>query len=232
MSKKETEQKEEVIIDVAASLTKAEAFVENNKKIITYVVAGVLVLVAGYFGFTKLYLEPLEREAQLELFKAQENLDRDSLRLALNGDGVSMGFLEIAEEYSWTKAGNLSRYYAGVCYLQLGEYEDAIRQMDKFSTSDPVFKVLTNGVIADAFLELNQPKEALEYYNKAVNASDNEFVVPFYLKKAGMLAEEQGKLKEARRYFERLKNEFPKSQHALDAEKFLARIDAKEMNSK
>ncbi|MGK0639092.1 tetratricopeptide repeat protein [Schleiferia thermophila] len=232
MSKKETEQKEEVIIDVAASLTKAEAFVENNKKTITYVVAGVLVLVAGYFGFTKLYLEPLEREAQLELFKAQENLDRDSLRLALNGDGVSMGFLEIAEEYSWTKAGNLSRYYAGVCYLQLGEYEDAIRQMDKFNTSDPVFKVLANGVIADAFLELNQPKEALEYYNKAVNASDNEFVVPFYLKKAGMLAEEQGKLKEARRYFERLKNEFPKSQHALDAEKFLARIDAKEMNSK
>lgn len=232
MSKKETEQKEEVIIDVATSITKAEAFIEKNKKPISYVFIGVLALVAGYFGLTKLYLEPLENEAQLELYKAQENLDRDSLHLALNGDGVSMGFLEIAKEYSWTKAGNLARYYAGVCYLQMGEFEEAIRQMDKFSTRDPVFKVLANGVIADAFLELNQPNEALEYYNKAVNASDNEFVVPFYLKKAGMLAEEQGKLKDARKYFERLKKEFPKSQHSLDAEKFLARIEAKEMNKK
>lgn len=233
MAKKQIDRKqEEIILDVEGALTKAEAFIENNKKPITYVVAGIIVALSAYFGFNYLYLEPLEKEAQLELYKAQENIDRDSLRLALNGDGSGMGLLEIAEEYNLTKAGNLARYYAGVCYLQLGEFEEAIRQMDRFRTSDPVFKVLANGVIADSFLELNQPKEALEYYNKAVNASDNDFVVPFYLKKAGMLAEEQGLYKDARKYFERLKKDFPKSQHALDAEKFLARIEAKQSQKK
>ncbi|MFN4298875.1 MAG: tetratricopeptide repeat protein [Thermaurantimonas sp.] len=228
MSKKEIEQKQdEVILDVGSTLTKAEAFIEKNKKAITYTLSGIVVGVAAYFAFTYLYLEPLEKEAQIELYKAQENIDRDSLRLALNGDGSSMGLLQIADEYAWTKAGNLARYYAGVCYLQLGEYEDAIRQMDKFSTNDPVFEVLANGVIADAFLEIGQPKEALEYYDKAVRSSNNEFVVPFYLKKAGMLAEDQKNWKDARKYFERLKNEFPKSQHALDVDKFLARIEAK-----
>lgn len=229
MSKKEIEQKQdEVILDVGSTLTKAEAFFEKNKKSITYAFTGLLVGVAAYFAFKYLYLEPLEKEAQIELYKAQENIDRDSLRLALNGDGSSIGLLEIADEYAWTKAGNLARYYAGVCYLQLGEYEEAIRQMDKFRTSDPVFEVLANGVIADAFLEIGQPAEALEYYDKAVRASNNEFVVPFYLKKAGMLAEDQKKWKDARRYFERLKKEFPKSQHALDVDKFLARIEAKQ----
>lgn len=233
MSKKEIEKnQDEVILDVGSTLTKAEAFIENNKKSITYVVVGLLVGVASYFGFKYLYLEPLEKEAQIELYKAQENIDRDSLQLALNGDGSGMGLLEIAEEYSWTKAGNLARYYAGVCYLQLGQFEDAIRQMDKFSTNDPVFRVLSNGVIADAFLELGQPKEALDYYNKAVRSSDNEFVVPFYLKKAGMLAEDQGRWKEAKSYFERLKQDYPKSQHALDADKFIARIEAKQSQKK
>ncbi len=233
MSKKETEPKQdEVILDVGETLTKAEVFIEKNKKPITYVVLGIIAGFAAYFGFKYLYLDPLEKEAQLELYKAQENIDRDSLRLALNGDGVSMGLLEIADEYSLTKAGNLARYYAGVCYLQLGEYEEAIRQMDRFKTNDPVFSVLAKGVIADAFLEIGQPKEALEYYNKAVKASGNEFVVPFYLKKAGMLAEDQGRLKDARSYFERLKNDFPKSQHALDADKFLSRIEAKQSQKK
>ncbi|MFN3952516.1 MAG: tetratricopeptide repeat protein [Thermaurantimonas sp.] len=233
MSKKEIESKhDEVILDVGETLTKAEVFIEKNKKPITYVVVGIIAGFAAYFGFKYLYLDPLEKEAQLELYKAQENIDRDSLRLALDGDGVSMGLLEIADEYSLTKAGNLAHYYAGVCYLQLGEYEEAIRQMDRFKTDDPVFSVLAKGVIADAFLEIGQPKEALEYYNKAVKASSNEFVVPFYLKKAGMLAEEQGRLKDARSYFERLKNDFPKSQHALDVDKFLARIEAKQSQKK
>lgn len=233
MSKKEIEQKqEEVILDVGETLTKAEAFIEKNKKPITYSVIGLIAAFAAYFGFKYLYLDPLEKEAQIELYKAQENIDRDSLRLALNGDGSGMGLLEITDEYNWTKAGNLARYYAGVCYLHLGEYEEAIRQMDRFKTNDPVFSVLANGVIADSFLELGQPKEALEYYGKAVRASNNEFVVPFYLKKAGMLAEEQGNLKDAHSYFERLKKDFPKSQHALDADKFLARIEAKKSQKK
>lgn len=225
---KKSKQEEDVLVDVGGNLTKAERFFEENKKQLTIIGIVLLVLVGGYFGYTQLYLKPLEQEAQSKLAQAQRAFSNDSLRLATEGNAGQMGFLDIAAEYSATKAGNLANYYAGVSYLHLGEYKNAIRLLDEFESDDPILAVLATGAIGDAFMELDQPGEALEYYDQASEASDNAYVVPFFLKKAGVTAELQKEYERSLVYFRRIKNEYPESKQAADIDKYIGRIIGKQ----
>lgn len=226
MAKKNT-QEDEVLIDVEQSISKIETYLNENQKSITAIVIALFVIVGGYFAYTKLYQEPREQEAQEDIFAAQQYFEQDSLRLAVDGDGRSSGFVYVADQYSGTKAGNLANYYAGICYLNLGEFQDAITYLDDFSSNDPILSVIAKGSIGDAFIEIDQPKEALEYYNSAVNGKDNSLAVPFYLKKAAILAESQGEFKKALAYFKRLKSDFKDSQHSVDVEKYISRVEVK-----
>lgn len=229
MSKKK-EQEGEVLLDVGQSLTRIEKYFEENRKSITVIVVGLFVIVGGYFAYLKLYQEPRESEAQEEIFFAQRYFEQDSLRLALQGDGQNLGFIDIADEYSGTKAGNLANYYSGISYLNLGEYQEAISYLDNFDSDDPIMSVIAKGSIGDAFMELGQEKEALEYYSEAVEGEENNLVVPFYLKKAALVAEEQGDFKRAIGFYNRIKKEFKDSGEAVDIDKYIAHAETK-MNS-
>lgn len=226
MAKKKT-QEEEVLVDVQQSISKIEKYLEENRKSLSVIVVGILAIVVGYFAVDIFYQQPREKESQLAIYKAQQYFESDSLSLALNGNGLDLGFIAVADEYSGTKAGNLANYYAGICALNLGQYQEAIAYFDEFSSDDPILSVIAKGSIGDAFMEINQPVEALEYYNKAVNGEENNLIVPFYLKKAGILAESQGDLDQALKHYTRLKKEFGDSRDALDADKYIARIEIK-----
>jgi tetratricopeptide (TPR) repeat protein len=216
------DQTTEVFENVEQSLTKAELFFEQNRNPLLIAVGALLGIALIYFGYTKYILEPQEAEAQEMIFRAQKYFEQDSLRLALNGDGTNLGFLELADEYSSTKAGNLANYYAGICYLNMGEFENAIVYLDQFSANDEILSVIAKGAIGDAFLELNQPEDALDYYSKASASSDNNFVVPIYLLKAAQTAEILGDYKKALSFYERIKEDFADSREATDIEKQIA----------
>jgi tetratricopeptide (TPR) repeat protein len=171
--------------------------------------------------------KPQEAEAQEMIFMAQKYFEQDSLRLALNGDGPNMGFIDIADEYGSTKAGNLANYYAGVCYLNMGDFENAIVYLDEFNGKDEILSVVAKGAIGDAFLELNQPEEALEYYTKASKVNKNEFVIPIYLQKAAQTAEILNDYNAALGFYKRIKNEFPESREASDIDKQIAYVEKK-----
>jgi hypothetical protein len=119
MAKKQ-DQKDEVIVDIEEVYSKSEQLIEKYKKPITYVIGSIVVIIASYFGYVKLYLEPLEQEAQSEMFKAERYFEMDSLQKAVNGDGVSYGFVDIIDIYGGTKSANLAHYYLGISYLRLG----------------------------------------------------------------------------------------------------------------
>ena len=224
---KRKKQDDEVLVDVGEKVSGIEKYVEENKQTLSIVIGAIFVIVGGYFGYMKFYQEPLEEEALNEIYQAQRYFEQDSLKLAVNGDGQNLGFLDVAAEYGGTEAGNLANYYAGVSYLNLGQYENAIRLLDEFKSNDPVMGVVSKGSIGDAFMELDQPKEALDYYDQAVSGEETEFVVPFYLKKAGLTAEMLDRYDDAQEYFERIKKEFPDSPQGADIKKYLARVENK-----
>lgn len=226
MADKKKQQEEEVLVDVGASISKAEQFVESNQKTITYIVGGLIVIVGGIWAYFNWYLNPREAAAQEEMVKAVMAFEKDSLQSAINGAGNWSGFAEIAETYSGTKSGNISHFYAGISHLNLGQYQEAIMELDKFSPKDDVFKTLKFGAIADAFLENNQPKDALDYYTKSVSGSNNNFLTPFFLKKAGLTAEILEEYGKAGQFYQRIADEFPDSREANDALKYVERAQA------
>jgi len=223
MSKKNDNKQDANLEGFESALTKSEQFIEDNQKILTYVILGILVVVGAYLGFKKLYTEPREAIAQSNMFVAEQYFQRDSFNLALNGDGNYPGFLEIIDDYGVTKSANLAKYYAGVCYLHLGDYEEAISYLKKFSSNDIIVSSVANGAIGDAYSELNKYSQAISYYEKAANANPNAFATPIYLNKAAMLYEEDGNFKKAIELYEIIKKDYPQSQEGRSAEKLIIR---------
>ncbi len=223
-----TEQNEDLLENpekvTAEKINKAEAFIEKNRKLVTYIggVLGALVL-AAWFGYG--YYQDQSNEAQVEMFPAQFYFDQDSFNLALNGDGASLGFLDITNEYGWTKAGNLANFYAGVCYMQTGQYQDAIDYLSKFSSSDWVIQGRAYSLIGDAYMEMEQPGEAISHFKKAVNYEPNKSFTPTYMMKLGLAYETIGDYSSAAEVYSDLISSYPTASQIQDAKRFKARAE-------
>jgi tetratricopeptide (TPR) repeat protein len=155
-----------------------------------------------------------QAQKYLELGLAEESQKDSLFNLALNGGEGKYGFLDIIENYSGTDAADLAAYHVGMIYLQLDEFELAIDFLEDFNSDDPVLQSLALGGIGDAFSELDQKNDALDYYKKALNFSDNSLTKPRFLRKAGLLALDLGSLDLAYEYFSELKDQFEDSPEA------------------
>jgi len=226
MSKKHTEA-EETIVDIGSTYQQLEAFFNKNKKILTIALGALVVLVGGYMYYTEMIQKPKEKRALEELFTAEFYFGKDSFNLALNGrEGEFYGFLQVIDEYGGTKAGNLARYYAGICYLRMGQFEEAISHLKKFKSSDVILGPMALGCIGDAYRELGQSEKAVSYYEKAARKSDNAFTAPMYLKKAGMTYEEDLKdLEKALKAYKKIREEYGNSAEGRDIARYIARIE-------
>jgi tetratricopeptide (TPR) repeat protein len=148
----------------------------------------------------------------------------DSLKLALNGDGNYLGFLEIAKDYKFTNTGNLAKYSAGICYLHLGNYNEAIEFLNSYSKKDKVLGSLAIGATGDAYVELGNLDKGISNYIEAAEYADNSFNTPLFLMKAGELYELTGKFAEALKLYERIENQYPESTEGSTIEKYIARV--------
>jgi tetratricopeptide (TPR) repeat protein len=215
------------------SLEGIQLYYEKNKKVITYVGGALAIAIAALVYFKLFYLPELENEASNEIFWAEAYFERDSFALALKGgpmvfsaDGQKpmMGFEQVADEYGLTKTGNLANYYAGICLLRTGKFDEAIGFLDKFDGDDEIIAPLAVGAIGDCNMELNRTDEAVKYYLKAAEKRENTFTRPYFLKKAAMANEVKGNFTESADLLERIKKEFPRSAEAQEIEKEIARL--------
>jgi tetratricopeptide (TPR) repeat protein len=224
---KKTAENEELIVDVQEVYSKTETFIDNNKGIITSVIGGLVVLIAGYFAYNSFYLAPLEDEAREEMFMAEKYFKLDSFNLAIDGRADFAGFIEIADKYGSTKAGDLANYYLGMSFLNLGEFKSAIDALNQFDGDDEMLATLAIGAKGDALLELENTEKAIEQYEKAASRNANEFTTPVFLMKAARAQEMVGDYKGAAENFKKIKEEYKTSPEGSDIEKFIARAEAK-----
>ena len=220
----------EVFNTLDETASKSEQWIEKNSKPLFLALISVVVLFLAYLGYSKYIVEPNEIEASNELAFPRKYFDEaatpgsgiDSLlNLGLEGADGKYGFLDIAESYSGTDAGNLANYYAGVSYLNMKEYEKAIAYLEKFNSDDTLLGPVSLGAIGDAFADIDQPEQALEYYEKAANKQNNEFTTPLYLYKAGQTAMQLKKYDKAVSLFTKIKENHPTSDQGRDVEKFI-----------
>jgi len=227
MAKQKDQNQESGFEIIEESLTKSEQFIERNKKILSWIITGILGIALLYMAVKKYYFVPLEEEAQSQIFMAVRYFEKDSFKLALDGDGNYLGFNDIIDEYSWTKAGNLAKYYAGISYLKLGNYEEAISLLNDFESDDIMISVMALGAIGDAYAELGENQEAASYYEKAADYKENEFTTPMFLFKAGLMNELMGNNDKALELYETIKKEYPRSTESRTIKKYISRVKVK-----
>ncbi len=226
----------EVFNTLDETANKTEEWVAANQKYI-FMAVGALALVALlYVGYQRFVVDPKNSEAANESFQAHKYFadaqeasltQQDSIYgLALNGDGVQPGLLQIIEDYGSTPIGKNAKYMAGFAYLKTGKYKEAIDNLDAFKTKDPVLQALAYGGLGDAFSQLKKFDEALGYYDKAAKEEANSFTTPKFLLKAAKIAVTLGKSGDALKYLEQLKDEYPSSKQNTEAESLLAMAKA------
>jgi tetratricopeptide (TPR) repeat protein len=206
--------------------TKTEDFVARNQKIIISVVAAIAVVLVGYLAYEKFVAAPKQDEAAAEMFQAQQyfqqatdGVSSDSLyKLSLKGAEGKFGFVDIADKYSGTDAGNLANYYAGIAYLNTGKFTEAIDYLSKFKSDDILLSALAKGAIGDAYSQNKNPQEALDYYLKAAESNKNDFTTPRFLLKAGKVALELKNNEDALKYFTDIKENYESSPEAASVD--------------
>jgi tetratricopeptide (TPR) repeat protein len=224
MVKMKKTQAPDKLQEVESALSRTERYIEDNQKLLTIIILGLVVVVIAFMGYKRLILMPAEKEAQSQMFMAERYFEQDSFNLALYGDGNNLGMLDIIDDYGITKSSELAHYYAGISFLHLGEFELAIEQLEKFSSNDKMIILIATGAIGDAYLELDEPSKAITYYEKAATTEDNIFVNPIYLMKAGQVYESQEKFQKALETYQKIKDNYPESQEAQEIEKYIAKV--------
>jgi TolA-binding protein len=224
--RKKTNKQDEVLIDISEVTGQAEDFFEKHQKQILTAVAAVVLIVGGWLAYQNFYKKPRQKEALEQMYQAEWQFARDSFNLALaNPGGGYPGFADIVKKYGGTAAGNAALYYAGVCCLNLGQFDAAISYLDDFSPNGEIFPAMKHGVLGDCYAEKGDLDKALSLYNKAANSSDDELIAPYYLKKVAMLSEKQGKKSDAKSAWQKIEDEYPNSPESRDAEKYLIRLE-------
>ncbi len=225
---RKNKQEEENLVDVVETQeTQSEGFLEDNQNAIFGVLVAAVVLIGLYMLYSQFYKAPKEKQASEQMTQAQFQFAQDSFALALtNPGGGYEGFSDLASNFGGTSAGNTAELYAGISYLQLGEFDAAIEHFQDYDGAGEIGPILKNGLLGDAFAEKNDLAQALSYYKKAANAGDNQGVTPYYLLKQGLLELKNNNNAAAKDAFSKIKDKYPTSRFAQDAEKYLMRATA------
>ena len=209
-------------LNVEDALTQSEAFLIKYKNAIIGGVVAVIIIVTGFIMYKNLYAEPREEKAQAALFKGQEYFEQDAFEQALNGDSIGYaGFLKVADDYSGTKAANLAKAYAGICYAQLGKYEDAVKMLDSFDGSDQMVAPAILGAAGNCYAQLGQLDKAASTLLSAADKADNNTLSPIFLLQAGEILVKQGKYDDAVNAYTKIKDKYFQSYQAMDIDKYI-----------
>lgn len=209
-------------LNVEDALTQSEAFLIKYKNAIIGGVVAVIIIVAGFIMYKNLYAEPREEKAQAALFKGQEYFEQDAFEQALNGDSIGFaGFLKVADDYSGTKAANLAKAYAGICYAQLGKYEEAVKMLDDFNGNDQMVAPAVLGAAGSCYAQLGQLDKAASTLLSAADKADNNTLSPIFLLQAGEILVKQGKFDDAVSAYTKIKDKYFQSYQAMDIDKYI-----------
>ena len=213
---------------VTETVGKTEQFFENNKKLITWVLVALIVIVGGYFANKYLVAQPRAEKASAEMFAAIQNFGAEEWQVALDGDGNYAGFLEVIENYGSTPQGSLAAHYAGICYLKLGDKESALAYLQKYDATSGAPAEIVNaqnlGLQADLIADGGDMAKAAALYRKAVKASENSLTAPYYLKKLGLAEEALGNKAAALAAFLKIADEYNTALEARDIDLYIGRL--------
>ena len=207
-------------------LSKTEVFLEQNRKKIIICVAAIAVVVVGFFALRHYYFQPRQVEAAEEMFAAENYFNEGNYEKALNGDSLSLGFFDIIDSYGSTKSGKLARYYAAICQMNLGQYEEALSLLKKYKGHDLLTKAEAEMLRGDAEAELEHYDAALRHYEKAATINPNMVTTPTARFKAALVMMHQGNNDGAVEMLKSIRRDYPEASESNEVDKYIGYAEA------
>ena len=215
-------------LDLEVAMSSSEAFIIKYKNKFLAGIAAIVIVVGGVLGYQHFIAEPNEKKASEALFRGEQYFMADNYEFALNGDSLGYeGFLKVADEFSGTDAGQLANAYAGICYAQLGQYENAVKFLDKFNADDQLVSPALMGTLGNCYAQLGQLDKGAATLMKAADKADSQALSPIYLIQAGQIYEKLGKKSEALSAYQTVKDKYFNSYHAMEIDKYIERASVK-----
>ncbi len=222
MAKKKVTKEDQNLENVQEALNTTSAWIEKNQNKLTWVVTIIVAVVVGVLALNTYVIQPKAVEVSNENAKAVTYFMQGDWEKALNGDDAEcIGFQAIADEYKCYQGGKLAALYAGICYYQLGQYEDAAAYLSKFSANDLNIDPAASQLLGDAYVQMEEYDNAAKAFEAAAK-SGNDLIAPMSLKKAGLVYLELGNKAAAKKAFETIKADYPASTEAQDIDKYIA----------
>lgn len=221
MAKKENETRTS-IDELNESLSGIEKKVEENKKMIVWVLGAIVAIAVIILGYVYLIQEPNFENAKTEIAQADS-------KLALGQDSIALeAYKAVADSYS-NDAANRAGLNAGIILFQQGKYEEAINYINKFDAEGVLVGPASQSLIGDCYVNLEKYDEAVKYFDKAISLSgDNDLYTPLFILKKATVLREQGKFAEEAKALEIIKNKYPNfvTGYRVDVDKLIERANA------
>jgi tetratricopeptide (TPR) repeat protein len=215
-------------LDLDQAMSSSEAFIIKYKNKFLAGIAAIVIVVGGILGYQNFISEPNEKKASEALFQGEQYFMADNYEYALNGDSLGYeGFLKIADEFGGTDAGKLANAYAGICYAQLGQYENAVKYLDKFSAEDQLVSPALMGTMGNCYIQLGQLDKGAATLMKAADKANSHSLSPIYLIQAGQVYEKLGKKSEALKAYQTVKDKYFNSYQSMEIDKYIERASVK-----
>lgn len=225
MAKRNKSQADETLVDVVEVKEHAQDYFEQHKNLIMGIVTVLILTIGGYIVYKYLIQQPKENQAKMAMFKAEQQFQRDSFALALeNPGGGYEGFLDIIDSYGGTETSNVASLYAGISYMNVGRFSDAISYLESYNADGTYGPILKNGNLGDAYSELQDFDKAISFYKKATTESEDALLTPYYLYKLGLLSDKMGDADTSKKAYTRISKDFPDSEEATKVKKLIATL--------
>ena len=213
------------------SLNKTEIILEKNKKLIGNVIMGVVALLVVYFGYENLIVAPAEKEGSEAIWQTQIDFGsktgkRDSLTTLVDD------LKTVVENHSSTSSGNIAKLYLAISLMKTGEFTEAEGYLEDFSPEGLLMPGLKLGLIGDCQSENDDYQSAVTNYSEAAELLNSKYGSVYFLKKAGILLEKNGKFSEAIEIYQTALDKYLKGtditykKQKNEMEKYLARAQA------
>lgn len=225
MAKKADSKDEKEVVEIAATVSKIEQYIDKNQKKLTYSVAAILLIIIGVMLYKNYVVAPREAEAQNVIWHAQNAFANNLFEVALNGDETVTGFAEIVDSYGSTSVGNLARAYAGFCCVKLDLYNEAVSYLSAAKIDDPILTPLILSALGDSYVELEQYEKAASYFLDAAKVADHAMLSPKFLMKAGLVYEKLDQKQKAKEVYSTIKDKYESSSEGAIIDKYLIRVN-------
>ncbi|MCF7802961.1 MAG: tetratricopeptide repeat protein [Candidatus Marinimicrobia bacterium] len=175
-------------------LYKAEQFVRKHARVLSYIGAGIAVVVlVGILMYNS--RQQAEQEAAGVLGAAQASFDQG------NYEEVIDQLTPMVETYSGTNSAGVATFYIGSSYYRMGEYEQAEEYFSRYLNeydADPTLSASAHASLGSIAAENGDMEEAAEEFREAMRRAPYKFLIHRYSLEAAHYTFEAGNTETAK----------------------------------